>query len=77
MTMIMEGVGNTAAVDSVAALSLAELVVFNCQKRRNVSTDNSQPLTRPAVRHAASRETPLPIYVGLMLHSATRKKKNM
>jgi len=27
-------------------------------------------------RHAASRETPLPIYIGLMLHSATRNKKS-
>jgi len=28
-----------------------------------------------SVRHNLSQETPLPIYVGLMLHSATRKKK--
>jgi hypothetical protein len=27
------------------------------------------------VRHVANSETPLPIYVGLMLHSSTRQKK--
>ena len=72
--MILEGVGKTAAVDSVAALSLAQLIVFNCQKRRKtVDTENIQSVTR----HAASRETPLPIYVGLMLYSATRKKRHI
>jgi len=30
VTAILEGVGNTAAASSVAALSLAELIVFNC-----------------------------------------------
>ena len=28
-----------------------------------------------SVRYRIARETPLPIYVGLMLHSATRKNK--
>jgi len=74
VTMILEGIGKTAAVDSVAALSLAQLIVFNCQKRRKtVDTGNIQSVTR----HAAIRETPLPMYIGLMLYSATRKKKHI
>ena len=77
VTMILEGIGCATTVDSVAALTLSQLMIFNCQKRRrNVHSENLH-INVPVIRHVASREPPLPIYVGLMLHSATRKKKHI
>jgi len=48
--------------------------MFNAVKRRRKSnTDVSSSKTM--MRHAADREPPLPLYVGLILHSSTRQKK--
>jgi hypothetical protein len=35
LSVVMEGVGSAAAVDSVAALSVAQLIVFNTHKMTN------------------------------------------
>ena len=56
---------------SEAALSVSQLVMFNAVKhRRHLPADKPQgPLT---VHHYSGTETPLPIYIGLALHLATR-----
>ena len=53
--------------EQTAASSIAQLIRFNSVKRRRVN--------RPEhTRHHVSHETPLPVYLGLMIHSCTRKK---
>ena len=56
-----------------AALSIAQLLKFNSvkQSRKQGATKTQEP---PSVRHSSSQETPLPTYVGLMLHAKTRKR---
>lgn len=49
---------------SNAALSIAQLVRFNCVRK-----ERQDPTKAP--RHVLQRETPLPLYIGLMLHSQT------
>ena len=50
-----------------AGLTIAQLLVFNSVKHARHQ--------RSAVRHNRSQETPLPIYVGLKMHSETRKRE--
>ena len=62
---------------SRAALSLAELITFNSVKKSRSSIAESIPSesTLPSVRHNRCMETPLPIYMSLVLHSVTRKRQ--
>jgi hypothetical protein len=71
ISMILEGPGYENYCESEAVLSISQLVMLNAikRRRRQVTVEESGP---KIVRHMASRETPLPIYIGLMLHSATR-----
>ena len=73
--MLLEGPENFEASDNQAALSISQLIVSNAIKgpRRTMASGACQK--SHFVRHALNQETPLAIYVGLMLHSATRKKK--
>ena len=68
--MILEGssIKNQASGrgSSQAALTIAQLIKFNCVKSRR---QNSSFLT-----HQNSMETPLPLYIGAMIHTRTRKK---
>ena len=74
VTMLLEGPGDVSHLSSEAALSVSQLLMFNAVKRRRqpVVDKPVQPVT---VRHCSSSETPLPIYIGLLLHSASRKKE--
>ena len=55
---------------TLATLSIAQLIKFNSIKHRR-----KEPSTEAiSVRHNSAQETPLPIYVGLMLHGHARKK---
>ena len=76
VNMLLEGPGNAKHCSNQAALSLAQLIVFNSIKRpRKRSVSETAAIEEPAsVRHLIARETPHPIYVVLMLHSATLKK---
>ena len=68
----MEGPANFDPIDYQAALSIAQLIVFNAIKRpRKTSTDH---VRIHVSKHQLCQETPMPIYLGLMLHSFTRKK---
>ena len=76
VNMVLDGpsIKNQSLSSSTqAALSIAQLLKFNSvkQRRKQGATKTQEP---PAVRHSTSQETPLPTYVGLMLHAETRKR---
>lgn len=51
------------------ALSIVQLIKFNSvHQRRQLDSEAS-------FRHSLQQETPLPVYISMMLHAATRKKK--
>ena len=53
-------------VENQAVLSISQLIRSNCiLRRRNDST---------ALYHSKNRETPFPIYLGLLLHAEPRKR---
>ena len=71
VSMMLEGAGikNQARQSlSSASLTISQLIKYSSVKheRRGASTD---------VGHSISQETPLPIYLGLMLHAHTRKRE--
>ena len=54
---------------SSACLSIAQLLMYNSVKHTR------QDAQQIHTRHCINQETPLPLYVGLMLHAHTRKKE--
>ena len=71
VSMMLEGAGiknQARQSSSSASLTIAQLIKYNSVKheRRAAGTD---------VPHSISQETPLPIYLGLMLHAHTRKRE--
>ena len=65
--IILEGTTISSTIISTAtcqaALTISQLITFNSVKwKRRESTT--------FVRHAVSQETPLPVYLGLMIHSS-------
>ena len=70
LIMILESINissESSHATNQAALSLAQLIKFNSIKRKPRETT-----IRP--RHTLSQETPLPVYLGLKIHSKTRIK---
>ena len=73
VSMVLEGpnikdqIGECA---TPASLSIAQMMKYNCVKHRRKQADTS-----PSVRHSSALETPLSIYIGLMLHAQTRKRE--
>ena len=63
----LKGEGDVDEMTLTSALTVSQFLMFNCVKERG-NTGNK-------VRHNTERETPLPIYLGLMLHSMTRSRK--
>ena len=53
--------------DTQACLTVGQTIVYNTKKRKSTSASTS--------RHNLEREPPLPIYIGLSVHSQTRSKK--
>jgi len=70
--MLLEGPGNFDAADNQAAVSISQPIIFNSVKRPRRQTASGVSRSN-IVRHPFSQEAPLPIYFGMMLHSATRK----
>ena len=67
--MILEGPNikdQTSHPTSQAALTIAQLLKFNSIKHKRQSMTS--------VKHVTVQETPLPLYIGTMLHSCTRKR---
>jgi hypothetical protein len=54
---------------SQPVLTIAQLVVHNCVKRRRDCNKT------PSSFHSKDRETPLPVYVGLKVHALTRQRQ--
>ena len=73
--MILKGTGIQIGNDTdkehceidTAAQSISQLIVFNSKEKRGGTT-------RHNTRHNQEREPPLPIYLGVMLHTKTRRK---
>ena len=75
VSMILEGPDiHRNSASSQAALSISQLLKFNSVKHhRNYHTEQER-MSATTVRHSITEETPLPIYVGLVIHAETRKK---
>ena len=73
VNMILEGPTITDHCEGTtpAALSIAQLLKFNSIKHRRKQSTNESI----SVRHSTAQETPVPTYIGLMLHDHTRKKE--
>ena len=74
VTFISMLVSGTVITDSLptsahkASLTKVQLVKFNMVKGKRSNTTNE------SARHSKEQETPFPLYLGLMIHSRTRKK---
>ena len=53
---------------NAAQLSISQLLMFNSTVRRREGMSG-------IARHSKQRETPLPVYLGMMLHTKTRKRE--
>lgn len=59
-----------------SALTISQLLMYNSSIRRR-KKDKDKTVNSPSVnvKHSQERETPLPIYLGLMVHTKTRKRE--
>ena len=71
--MVLNGTNIKTQLSSASVpqptLSLAQLLMFNCSVRRR------KYVTACSTKHNQERETPLPIYLGVMVHTKTRKRE--
>ena len=69
--MILEGPtvehSEKSIAQNQARLTIAQLITFNSVS--HIKSDSSK------IRHTLSRETPLPVYLGLAIHAKTKKEK--
>ena len=75
VSMVLEGPSiNDHIVDATtpAALAIAQMLKFNSIKHKRTQHAQGPALS---VRHSVAQETPVPIYIGLMLHTHTRKRE--
>ncbi len=73
VNMVLEGpsIKNQMCESSTpAAFSIAQILKYNSVKHMRKQADTSS-----SVGHRTAQETPLPIYIGLMLHAQTRKRE--
>ena len=77
VSMLLEGPGINDTSDSSVALSIAQLIIFNAVKRqrKQIASAGEQQLASTVTKHPRTQETALPVYFGMMVHSATRSKK--
>ena len=61
---------SSSAFTPQPALTLSQLLIYNSLIRQRNTTTTS----RHTIRHRQDQETPLPIYLGIMLHTKTRKQ---
>ena len=72
VNMILEGPSikdQMEEVTSPAALTIAQLLKFSTVKHKRAQG------TAAFIRHSTAQETPVPLYIGLMLHAHTRKRE--
>jgi hypothetical protein len=70
--MLLEGPSidsqnNTTHVPAVSSIS--QLIVYNSVKYVRKSLQNTKPESLPKIRHNVSQETPLPLYLSMMLQA--------
>ena len=53
------------SADSQACLTLSQMILFNCKKRSTTASES---------RHSLDLEPPLPLYIGINVHTQTRSK---
>lgn len=53
------------STESQACLTLSQMILFNCKKRGS---------TKSKSRHSLDLEPPLPLYIGINVHTQTRSK---
>ena len=73
ITMILEGPSITTQTEKIIsppALTISQLITFNCVKHERTVKENSSTNTR----RNQTQETPLPLYISLLLHATTRKR---
>ena len=73
VNMVLEGPSikdQIRELSTPAALSIAQILKYNSVKHMRTQADTSS-----SVRHTTAQETPLPIYIGLMLHAQTHKRE--
>ncbi len=71
--MLIEGpsiVLQTASPIRQEALTIAQIIKFNCVKHRR----SSRTSVSNEIRHQKQQETPLPLYAGLMIYGQTSKR---
>ena len=70
VSMVLNGTNITTQPSSASmpqpALTISQLLMFNCMA--------CQRKTAAITRHSQERETPLPMYLGIMVHTKTRKR---
>ena len=72
VNMVLEGPSIKDQMEeatSPAALTIAQLLKFNSVRHKRA------PDTAAFVRHSTAQETPVPLYIGLMLHAHTSKRE--
>ncbi len=71
VSMVLEGpcIKEQSDSSTQVALSIAQILKYNSVKYVRKHTASS-----PSIRHSSAQETPLPVYIGLMIHAKTRKK---
>ncbi len=52
-----------------SVLTITQLLMYHCSIRRREASSLSMP------KHSQERETPLPIFLGTLIHSKTRKRE--
>lgn len=75
--MILQGPSidnNTDTLCVPAVLSISQLLSFNAIKHNRKSPPTAAQTGVPKVRHSVSQETPLPLYIAMMMHAETRKR---
>ena len=70
MTILLKGadIMEQNCAESQACLSVSQTILFNCKK-----TKNRHSVAK--IRHSLEYEPPLPLYIGLNIHTQTRSKK--
>jgi len=69
-SMVLEGpsIKDQMTDASTAAVTIAQMLKFNSVKHKRMQSTSASS----TVRHSPAQETPVPIYVGMMLHAHTR-----
>ncbi len=68
VSMLLNGpnITDQDPVECQSALTIAQMILFNCKKRPSGTTNN---------RHNLKFEPPWPLYLGMKIHTQTRSKK--